>query len=634
MGNPLTLGDLAAQQNFNGPQGNQYDSGPAVVPAPQVPMAPNPAPGAAPNIQPEHPVDKLANAFIQNLISRMPPPPQQNPTQKGSFADKLSAAVNNVGASFGDAAAATQNLPQGVGGNGGVSRTLAARNERLTNKADKNFEHQQTLERAAREKRNDEILTAKNNLEMSVAQQRLENEKQEAQDRVYNSNKAAVSARETDGFDVERGVSENDLTQRMADFKGADGQHFGDVYEAIPTGGIDVNGQKVKTYDIVTRQSRPIKPTDEERNFIKANGGPDLPEGTEIPNAKLTALRLQAQRTALATHQIEEATQRSLDDSQKKVLSKDLQTGAVQHALSLHPEDRIAGIQEGLQQADAHVQHGKQLADAASKHGDPDAIAEAKQYLESAKQEQKSLQNVATFAFTKEDYENHRKAVEDRERDKDRKEREQDRRDAKGDKKALDGARTAFQDALSRNDFDPEAAREDLRKSNPKALSVLAENEMNSRQTTESTDELGQTKTVSKSKQPFFSIRAPQAQPGPQTAGQLVGPAADFQKAQDQQSTQESEKKQAEQDKFDQRPSEKGPTVFSGFGEAPNPNWNKAEEYLQKHPELDGPGRAAVRKQFTSQQKTSGANPPRPANVPANYVYNANGPKGAGWYKP
>lgn len=49
---------------------------------------------------------------------------------------------------------------------------------------------------------------------------------------------------------------------------------------------------------------------------------------------------------------------------------------------------------------------------------------------------------------------------------------------------------------------------------------------------------------------------------------------------------------------------------------------------------IKGQQQQRVQSRRIAEQKSADAPPPRPANVPANYVFKRNGPKGTGWYRP
>jgi hypothetical protein len=404
---PTSIQQVLDDNNFSGANSGPQIPGTSLAPAPQ--QGPTPP---APDVQPEQPIDhvgQMASAFINHLISKDKAAQPQRPQDgSGSFADKLRSAANNVGASFGDSAAATNNLKPGEGAISGIANTLAARNDRL--------HHERAAKEASdRQKRNDEMLNARNNIEMAVQQQRLANEKQEFQDHVLQSNAATVKSRENDGYDVEHSVSEPELQTRMANFKNADGKHWTDDFDAIPTGKMDVNGNQVNTYDIVTRKNEPVAPSDQERSTLKKYLDVDIPEGTKLSYASLRSMQLKAGRVALGRAALEEANGKELATEQKKVVDSDLATPVVQTALSLYPDDRVRGVIESLGAANDHVKHGQDLLAAATQHGDPNAIAEAKQNLERAQSEQKSLQNVAVHGLDKDMVSEHEATMKEQE---------------------------------------------------------------------------------------------------------------------------------------------------------------------------------------------------------------------------
>jgi len=379
------------------------------IPGTSMPIAPTteqPAP-AAPQLQNDAgTVDAIASSYFSHLLQNQPARPQNPSAGPGGFAAKLSAALGNVNASLGDASHATDNLRPGEGGASGVANTLAARNERLSKQKQQNFENNLASKRDARD-------SALNSMQMALHAKQLEAYDEAARQKVYSSNASTVKSREDQGFSVERGVTENSLQERMKKDL-PDGKHFTDVFDILPEGEAEVNGQKVKTYSLVEKSSKPVKPSDDELNFIKANGGPDLPTGTALPENTLIGLRLNAQRVATATHAIEAANAQALDDKQKTMLKNDLASSAVQHALAQNPADPISAIQQAGQVAQDHVNHGQQLLQAAQQHGDPNAIQEAQQYLDGANKELKSLQNVAAYGFSENAIKEHEQARHNR----------------------------------------------------------------------------------------------------------------------------------------------------------------------------------------------------------------------------
>jgi hypothetical protein len=369
---------------------------------------PAPAPAPASPAAPPSAVDAIATMYFKHLLDRQPPP---TPPAPGGFADKLRGALSGFQSSLGDAAAATTALPSGVGGLGGVERTLAARTNRLSEEKQRATENARAADEARQK-------SAMNAIQMSVHQVQLSKLDKELQDDTFNSNKVASKAREESGLTVNHGITEEQIKNKMANFKDPNGvnRHYTDAYDLLPVGRTDINGRSQVLYDEIQKTPDMVKPTEDERNYIAKNGGPTLSEDQLIRNDDLTSLRLQAQRTSFARQAIEDATGKELDAKKAQQLNADLHTPIVQSALSSDPEDKITGLMTAKQSADAHVQQFSQLLQEAQQHGDPAAIKEAQQHLAQAQQEKQSLDNVFTFGLSKEDLENHRKYKEDLEK--------------------------------------------------------------------------------------------------------------------------------------------------------------------------------------------------------------------------
>jgi hypothetical protein len=419
--------------------------------------------------------------------------------------------------------------------------------------------------------------------------------------------------------DIEDNISEADLKTRIASMGAG---KFGDQYYTYQTGKIPVIGPDGKqtgkftpTYSVVKREDKIITLDQATHDQWQKSGMRNVPPiGSEIHGDTFDNVNTSAQRSADAIHMAEKYNEQAYTDAQKTQLRDSLTK--VQPLLALKPDDPIGGLELAKKNEQAHTAEQQKALAAAQKSGDQVAVKKAQDNLAQIAQEGKDVDFALQYGFTPEAKEKHREANQRDEelrlknkellqRDQDRRDLAEERLDLKKRQKIYDDAHDQWQKALTDNNFNPVAAREALRKSNPKALAALADEETRSATVTESTDPLtGEARQTTKSKPTFFAV--PGEQPNQaQTIGQVVNnpAAADFQKSQDQAAQQQQAQKQGEQDRFDQRPAEKGPTVFSGFGEAPNPNWNKAEEYLQKHPELDGQARSAVRKQFAQSQQ-------------------------------
>ncbi|VVB50954.1 Uncharacterised protein [uncultured archaeon] len=196
---------------FNGPQGNTYDSGVGRVPAAQVPNRPagDEDVGEAPDI---HPVDKMASAFIDHLVSKDQPAAPAGGT--GSFRDKLGGALSAAAAGLGDAAAANNG---GRGGwLGGVARTLNARNERLDKEKQQQFENQERL-------KNDQINYAHAQMQTLIGEQTLRHADSDDKRKALEYDKAIAGDLDTVGTPkLHSGMTSDQLQAWYADSQNSD----------------------------------------------------------------------------------------------------------------------------------------------------------------------------------------------------------------------------------------------------------------------------------------------------------------------------------------------------------------------------------------------------------------------------
>lgn len=347
-------------------------------------------------------IDLLSAQFLKHWLERTPAP---GPSAPGSFGDKLRSAVNQVGAGLGDAASATENLAPGEGALGGVTRTLAARTKRLAG------ERSEAMKAAEFRQR-----SAMNNIEMATHIAQLQKENVQMQNTVFDSNKTAVKAREDAGWDVEHGVSELEARKRISNYKDDQGRHYTDLYEFIPTGYTEVNGKKIPQYDVVSKQERMVKPTEDEIKFIKQNGGPNLSPGMEVANTSLTSMRLAAQRTATARQGIEDSLGRKLSSDQMNAVKEALATKEVHDALAIDPADKVSGLQKASKMLDDGIKQHQILLDQAQKTGNQEAIQEAQMWLDEHKRVQGNIQTVLSYGITKDEQTEHEKLAQEREK--------------------------------------------------------------------------------------------------------------------------------------------------------------------------------------------------------------------------
>jgi hypothetical protein len=483
----------------------------------------------------------------------------------------IAGAVNAVGASIGDAAAAGKDLAPGQGALAGVAKTLQARNQRQQEQQTQQFEQSE-------KKRVDDANIAHAQVATLLAQQTMRFADADEKRKSLTSDQAIASDLDAAGTPVlAQGLNSEEITNwRKNNPEQAKTATF--IMDKL-NAEKDANGNDFfrPTFKVYG-SPQPVKITKENADLInKYNPQPngDIPADSLFPGAAY----VQVMKKAHLGEAMELQRQKMIAD-----VAKDKAEAERYQQTTLNEKQRAQYGEDIAADINHYGGPGKAL-DGLSKINTPQAAEEARKIR----------------AYYGEDL--LEKMREADQKDREFNEREQDRKEVKLRQKQYDAAHDAYQHALSVSGNDREKARVWLSQNNPGALASLADEEQRSAVETTTTDELGNPKTSVRSKPGFFS--QPIAQNQPQTIGDVIQnpAAADFQKSQDQAAQQQQAQKQGEQDRFDQRPAEKGPTVFSGFGEAPNPNWNQAEAYLQKHPEIDGPGRAAVRKQFAQSQQ-------------------------------
>src|SRR5579859_3452192 len=286
---------------FNGPQANPYDSGKARVPAPQVPMRPPEQRGddnEAPDI---HPVDAMAGAFIDHLISKdkaaqpAPPPAEKQP---GSFGDKLAGALGSLGKGLGDMR--TGGDPsKGHGWLGAVGATLGARNERLTREKQQEFDNQERL-------KNDQINIAVANSNLRQHALAIQQAEKSIRDEAATSSSKFIDSMR-DNYKVQDKISQDQLNDIVSKDPNYLTTHTGRITGYEPVYGADgkpkmVDGKPVESplWSIVD-----LSPGDASKQYTVSPamskkwadaGLQNVPPGTMMPATVANHMDVQAER--------------------------------------------------------------------------------------------------------------------------------------------------------------------------------------------------------------------------------------------------------------------------------------------------------------------------------------------------
>jgi hypothetical protein len=389
---------------FSGPQGNLYDSGKARVPAPQVPMRPAGQPEDTDDAPDVHPVDAMASAFIDHLISKDkgPAAPQQEKQDTGSFGDKLAGALGAVGSGLGDMR--TGGDPgKGHGWLSAVGATLNARNERMDREKQQDFEKQERLKA-------DQINLAQANMNTVKHARDLQLQDKVIRDAAASSFSHFVdSAR--DNFKVQDHISHSELMDEMKDPEFARNHTAGiagydTVLDAEGKPQLDSKGLPVEMpyYSIINVGAGDMKnqytvPADISKKWADA-GLKNIPAGTLMPMSAATKLNSQAEKYGTTLSLLDMGKVAPLPDAVKDQLVSALKDPEVQHAVASNPGSPLAGLYEAQNNIGDHLMQADSMLDAAKASGNPQAIQAAQENVQNLKTIQQNVDQTINSGFT------------------------------------------------------------------------------------------------------------------------------------------------------------------------------------------------------------------------------------------
>lgn len=525
----------------------------------------------------------------------------------GTFAQKLSGAMQNIGASLGDANIGK--IPEGGGALDGIARTMQNRGQRLSDEKKQSLEAQQTQTQIA------------HNQALTIQLQRNIYRQDEADRREnYGQGKAFVDNLRS-GHDVQENVTQDDLTKMVKDSPDFMKTHYAYATSEVPVldadgkPQIDKDGHTVHSpvYSVVSRQSRNeggnIPVTDSMSAYFK-KAGIEVPVGTRLGIDQLTSFQKKAQIVNDAFSTIEKANDQEMVAAQKTQLRNDVQAAAPY--IATYPNNPLKGLGEAGQNAAAHVQSIQQQIGVLQKKNPNDPqIAQLQDQLKDFQAEQKTVANVITNGFTTEAKQQFTRDEEQARHDKaDEQIRAQeaaDRASDRLDKKKNDVAAKDWQDALKNSDFDADKAVQYMRRVHPESAATMTAAELAAGGTSATTTDEEGNKTTVKSRPAYFTKRPAQA-PNVTPEENLSPAAAGFQKDQQAKSAADSQQKADEELAINGRPADPATIIRPRIGPMRNPFDNPAEQYLRQHPELNTPEqRAAVRAQAQKAQQSQGA---------------------------
>jgi hypothetical protein len=392
---------------FTGPQGNLYDSGQPRVPAAQVPMRPAGQPEDTDNAPDVHPVDAMASAFIDHLISKdKGPAAPQEKQDTGSFGDKLAGALNAAGSGLGDAR--TGGDPsKGHGWLSAVGATLNARNERMDRVKQQDFEKQERLKA-------DQINLAKANMETVANARNIQ-----FQDKTVRDAQAASSAKFIDtlrdNFKVQDNVSQTELEKLNQDPKFAQ-THTARItsYEPVldasgnakldPKTGLPVETPLYSTVNVAPGDMGKQYTVSADTAKTWADAGlKKIPAGTQMPLSVALDMGAQAQKYGSSLAMLNLGKVQPLPTDVKDEMSEALKSTEVAHALAASPGNVLGGLFDAQATIQDHIQAGQQQLAAAQQKGDQAGIQAAQAYLDHAQQTAKHLDTTIDQGFTEDE---------------------------------------------------------------------------------------------------------------------------------------------------------------------------------------------------------------------------------------
>jgi hypothetical protein len=466
-----------AQQILDASDPQQFagaNNGP-VTPGTNLPLPPNAAqnaqstqgpvapPDIAPSNSPGSLADKISAAFLTHLAARQPaPPPNSEAGRAVSAAQRVAGAANGVMTSLSDASHATD--VKGGGWLSGVTSTLAARQQRIAQTNQQQFEN-------AEAKRKNDALIARNQVETLQIARNIQHADEEDQLASAARGKSYVDAMRAN-HGVEDNITQTDLNSRVQKNQKYLETHYARItgYEPILDGEgnqkIDASGRPVVSplWSLVDRQ--PLHP-DEQHQVTQAdhdewlrNTGVEYPVGTKLSVDQFTALSGRSHALADTENLVNKDREISLSDEQRKQLRADLSDGNVQHYIAMVPGSALGGLYAASKNADAHIAATQQQIQAAQAKGDQNSVQQLQSQLKNFQDEAGKVNRVISSGFSDDDRDKYQKNIEKERHDQAEEKRqnlEEDRknREDAAKKAVADGDVSSAAEALRRGTLDP-----------------------------------------------------------------------------------------------------------------------------------------------------------------------------------
>src|SRR5271157_1148352 len=397
---PPTQGDASMEARNAGtltpispmaPEGSQRPILPVGAPAPA---------GAAPDIEGitnVHPVDRLANTFMDYMVSQAQP---AKPPAPGSFASKLAGATSALGAGLGDMR--TGGDPsKGHGWLGAVGATLNARTERLDKEQQQKFENDRRLN-------NDRINNALTNAEVIQHARNMQYQDEEHRDKDATAGAAYMDTLRT-GYKVEDRIKQSDINARLAKDPNYLVTHAGRITGYEPVVGsdgkpaTDVNKRPIESplwsiSDI--SKGEPATVSAQMAKQWNDAGVVDIQAGQQLPQSKVNQYAFQAQKYENYLSMLDHGKVLPLSEEVKDQLLDALKNPEIQHAIARNPGNTLAGLFESQGFMADHVKVAQQDLAAAQASNDPAKIKAAQDKLTEQQTLSQELDKTINLGFT------------------------------------------------------------------------------------------------------------------------------------------------------------------------------------------------------------------------------------------
>jgi hypothetical protein len=342
-------------------------------------------------------VSGWAKSLVASAVAalpRKPLQPQQTSVQpqgqpQPSRAAQVLNAVQGITSSLGDAAA-VGTVPSGGGALTGALRTLAARNERMS---------QDESNRILRAESQARTVTTMRNIYRQDRQDRLAS---------YGQTKQLIDSMRED-HNVQDGITQSQLNQMIKTNPGYLDTHTGGaigeepVFDANGKPMTDSNGNPIYSpvYALAEIQAKDgsqgsHEVTQGESDYFRRNTGTTLPAGTKLTTDQYVYLYKKSHSVQDTTDAIQKANDGQLSAENLRQVQTELQDPSIQRYAMMVPGQPLAGLYNAKKNAADHIAAiDKQIA----VNQNPQSVQQLQQQRQTFVDEQQKIGHVIQFGF-------------------------------------------------------------------------------------------------------------------------------------------------------------------------------------------------------------------------------------------